>query len=366
MFSNKKENVKYVWDYRTNTYNNYVSFVFFFLVYFLLIENIETKLPYKFLNVKTYNGHYVIDLCFGEPPNCYPLQLSTSINEILLLSGEYYEGSFEPSQSKTYKESFGLKKEYNKLYLVGKYCHDTVSLKDTQIILPNFRFILINSAQPFPYIGVLGIGNDYTGYGMDTNFIGSMIKQGYLDHPVYTFGKKNFILGDDIELNSEMKFYKTCNLTNDQERWGLSRCNVNSVIYNGQNNYFIDNEKHSVRFDIDFNEIYCPSSFFKVLEKDIFGKYISEEWCISEDNNKYYHRRTIKCYKEVFDKMKNDTIYFFIDKWSIKVKLGDLFENESLQIVQENWNQDWILGHVIMDKNSVTIDKQNNILYYNP
>lgn len=366
MFSNKKENVKYVRDYRTNIYNNYMNLVFLFLVNILLIESIETKLPYKFINIKTDTGHYVIYLCFGEPPNCYPLQLSTSINEILLLSGEYYEGSYKPKESKTYKESFSLKKDYNKFYLVGKYCHDTVSLKNTQVILPNFRFILINSAQSFPYIGVFGIGNDYTDYGIDTNFIGSMIKQGYIEHQVYSFGKRNFILGDDIDLNSKMKFYKTCKLTNDQERWGLSRCSVNSVIYNGQNNFFIENEKHSIRFDIDFNEIYCPSSFYNALQKDIFGKYILDGLCFSENNNQYYQRRTIKCYQEVINKMKNDSIYFFIDKWNIKVKFGSLFENEKLQIVQENWNQDWIFGHIIMDSNSVTIDKQNNILYYNP
>ena len=46
--------------------------------------------------------------------------------------------------------------------------------------------------------------------------------------------------------------------------------------------------------------------------------------------------------------MKDDTIYFMIENWSIKYKVKDLFKNNIFQIQYASWNDIGYLGKIIL------------------
>ena len=59
-------------------------------------------------------------------------------------------------------------------------------------------------------------------------------------------------------------------------------------------------------------------------------------------------------------------IYIFIDNWNIKLRINELFRDDVFLIFRAEWNNDWVIGHILMDNNIVTVDKKKNKLYWNP
>lgn len=332
----------------------------FFLIPF--ISNILSS-QIRYENIKDSNNNYLIPLCIGTPPQCFTFKLSTSLNEIIVLNGRVYDNGYLPRMdSKTYFDLYSLKKEYNSQNFQGFYFSDSIFISNKSIRINSFRMIMINSVLNFTnYSGIIGIGNDYTQNGNQTNLLAMLFKEEPTIYPVYTIGKGNFIIGDDL---SNKKLYRYCYLNTDKERWGLTACNINSVMYHSKKiNHVEEYRKTKVRFDIDFNEIYCPSDFFEFLIKEVFRQLLLDEWCAVNKEN--YALRTIVCYKDAIEYFDNEVIYFFIGNWSMKLRVKELFIKGKFQIFHGNWNQDWLFGNIVMNSNSITIDKGNNILYFN-
>ena len=331
--------------------------------FFLLFISGTISSQIRFENIQDSNNNYLIPLCIGTPPQCFTFKLSTSLNEVIVLNGRVYNNGYYPrSDSKTYFDLYSLKKEYHHETIQGFYFSDSIFINHEIIRINYFKMIMINSGVNFTnFSGIIGLGNDYTEYGNQTNLMAMLFKENYVSYPVYTIGKGNFIIGDDI---SKKKNYKYCHLNSDKERWGLATCNINSVMYHSKGiNHIEEYTRTKVRFDIDFNEIYCPSEFFEFLTKEVFRDLLFEEWCAVNKEN--YALRTIVCYKEAIDTFKNEVIYFFIGNWSMKLRVKELFIKGKFQIFHGNWNQDWLFGNIVMNSNSITIDKGNNKLYFN-
>ena len=108
---------------------------------------------------------------------------------------------------------------------------------------------------------------------------------------------------------------------------------------------------------------YIPILSFEFLIKEVFGQLILDGWCAVNKEN--YALRTIVCYKDAIEYFDNEVIYFFIGNWSMKLRVKELFIKGKFQIFHGNWNQDWLFGNIVMNSNSITIDKGNNILYFN-
>ena len=90
--------------------------------------------------------------------------------------------------------------------------------------------------------------------------------------------------------------------------------------------------------------------------------------CISTPSNCYPFKVTTSIGEILIfntDEMKDDTIYFMIENWSIKYKVKDLFKNNIFQIQYASWNAYWIFRKNYLDEHMITVNKDSNYILFN-
>ena len=293
-------------------------------------------------------------------------KLSTSLNEILILNGSHYSNSFNPLQSKKIYVSYNYGKKHNGQYIFGNNVKTDIYVKDTNISLLNHKFSIIDSGlnDGVNYRGIIGFGYDYTDSGNDTSLFAKLINNNYITNPVFSYGKKSLILGDIVKLNNNSKIYKSCPIEEKDSFWSLIKCKVESVMYTGKKKHKLFSNNQNIRFNIEHHEIYAPLFFYDYLLENVFDKYIARNIC--EEKHNSIGDKYITCDTKQIQLIEKDIIYIFIDSWNIKLRIKELFKDEVFMIFRGEWNNDWIIGHILMDNNMVTVDKEHNILYWNP
>ena len=321
---------------------------------------------YKFENIKTEYDNYVIPLCIEDASTCYPFKLSTSSSEILILNGSRYNNSFNPLQSKELYISYNYGRKHNGQYIFGNNVKNHIFIKDTNVSLLRHKFSIIDSglSDNVNYRGILGFGYDFTESGNETSLFAKLINNNYISNPVFSYGKKSLILGDTVKLNNNSKIYKLCPIEEGETFWSLIKCKVESVIYSGKKRHKIFSMNQSIRFNIEHHEIYAPLFFYDYLLDNIFFKYIKNNIC--RENINPIGDRYISCDTKHIELIEKDLIYIFIDNWNIKLRIKELFRDDVFLIFRAEWNNDWVIGHILMDNNIVTVDKKKNKLYWNP
>ena len=319
-------------------------------------------------NVSPTNSQFIISACIGNPKQCFPFLVTTYLQHTIVFSKDFVPFGFDYKKSKTYHNTnITLGHRYGAWYISGHYIFDTLSFLNKDIEIPNFKMILVNYGfKSDDYYGVLGLGNDYTMYDGDSNFILKLLNNKYITYKTVSISYKSLYIGNDpFQLHKlyEHNVKRTCDLNASSD---LFYCfTENAMIYNDKEVLYKEN-KQRLYFNTQDYHIYVPFDFFFYIVADIFYTPFTVDDCkeITEpETNSVF----IKCNEngmKFADKIK---IIIFIDKWSLTLDLKSLFNSkgESFIMKSEHVKNDWMFGNIILNKYLISFDKENNKVIFN-
>ena len=325
--------------------------IFFILFFFVYSNNIKFSFP--------DNNKYALSVCISEKTNCFPFKISTLTSETFVFN----KGSLLESlpKSSTLKIENRLGTIVNSKYYSGTYCRDTLFINDTDFILEDFRFILVERGfDDDKYYGILGISIDLIFHSKNGHFLSFIYNQKYIDSIAFSIGKNELYLGEN-----KKKTKRSCDIMPFINYYDKSTCGFKSVMfYNGTSvkNIEIDDYSNRVTFAVDFYQIMSPLKFFEFIKEEIFNSYISIGRCsfgMTTDKAK-----TFICDDKTIDEIGNYSVYFFVDKWNLKLTFKELFQDGIFQIMSSEWNNKWLLGNIVMSQHVVSYHKNNTFISF--
>lgn len=334
-------------------------------LYFWGVKFIKST-PYKFENIKTSFDNYIINICIEDQDSCFPFKISTSSNEFMIINDSLLKKGVDLSQNKNIQFTYYYGKGFNEGYVSGQHIITNLYVNKSILLLSKFKVAFVVNATNISttnFDGVIGVGYDYSEEGKKKNIVSYLFSQKLIDNQIVTFGKKKFIIGDDIDLQQNKK-YKSCKIKYRKNNpWNLISCAIESVIYLGKNNFKIFEQGTEIRFNVEHHEIYVPDYFYKFLIQNVFIQYIEDNICSNNFGEKH---QFITCNTDRLTEIENDVIYIFIQNWNIKLEIKKLFKDNVFQLFNSRWNEIWLIGHILMDNNLVTIDASRDLLFWNP
>lgn len=191
-----------------------------------------------------------------------------------------------------------------------------------------------------------------------------MIKEkGYIKEQLITFGKSMLKLWEREEMKNNIK-KKECR-TRDKRYKNPQYffCIVEAILVYANDKIYSDDISEQIRFSF---EIHCPHHFFKILIESIFTPFINSNNCREEKAKANFLDTVIYCDEDAKQSLSKFDIYFFIGKWNIHFSFSELFRDKKFLIVHNQSNDRWVFGLIIGSKYSVTIDKANKVITFNP
>ena len=308
-----------------------------------------------FVNSKTFQfgSDSFITLCISTLSNCYPFKVTTSIGEILIFNTDEMNRTL--SISPTLKREYQLGRKYNYLFYSGVYISEDIYIKDTDIILQSMKCMLVERGfESSIYKGLIGIGMMQSSFTHKVTVIDTLINSNYNIGKQYSIGKKQLILGDEIKNN-----IKRCSIKAFQSNYDTISCFIKEIAYKEKNSYRIEKDGYKLEFNSEFEPILAPEEDFKRLREILVQEHGCSEGLVNRDF------KCFSCKDKEIDEMKDDTIYFMIENWSIKYKVKDLFKNNIFQIQYASWDAYWIFWKNYLDEHMITVNKDSNYILFN-
>lgn len=335
------------------------------LVYISVFYVIGYK--YKFKNKKAIG-------CFGESDtvkNCFSFIFSTRLTKSYILESTKYPRCFNASKSSTFKYiPIRIGQSLHEYFITGDYAMDTFILPEQGIKIKNFTFVVLNSGIKFTsYCGIIGLSKKNSENEKEFDFLQALINNKYISD-INLIINKNFIAIDDNEIKGKKVGYTEKNLKFEN----LFHVNSNGVmIYDGKKKYFYNTDReNAMYFKIDAKKSYIPFSFFQVFVNKYFTIKDENEALVCKGlSNK--EKSIISCaknYQKYYD-FSSCFIYIFINNWSIRVNMGELFELDKdsgrfhfLFEYNDKNRYKWFLGTEILDKYQIEINKMSGNSFF--
>ena len=348
------------------------------ILYFLLLFSfIFPKTNQQTIQIQNENNNddklsidnkFIITVCIGTPKQCFPFLVTTYLQNTFILSSEFVPFGFDYKKSKTYHNTnITLGHRYGTTYISGYYIFDTLSIPSVNIDIPNFKIILVNYGFKSNKIyGVIGLGNDYTKYDTDSNFILKLFTNNNIKYKTVSITNNNLYIGNDpFQLHKlyERQVKRTCDLNTSSD---LFYCfTENAMIYNDKELLYKVN-KQKLYFNTQDYHIYVPYDFFFYIIADIFYTPLTLDDC-QEITERETNSAFIKCNENGMKYADKIKIRIFIDKWSLTFDLKSLFNSkgESFIMKSEHCKNDWVFGNIILNKYLISFDKENNKVIFN-
>lgn len=220
------------------------------------------------------------------------------------------------SISPTLKREYQLGRKCNYLFYSGVYISEDIYIKDTDIIFQSMKCMLVERGfESSTYKGLIGIGMMQSSFTHKVTVIDTLINSNYNIGKQYSIGKKQLILGDEIKNN-----IKRCSIKAFQSNYDTISCFIKEIAYKEKNSYRIEKDGYKLEFNSEFEPILAPEEDFKRLREILVQEHGCSEGLVNRDF------KCFSCKDKEIDKMKDDTIYFMIENWSIKYKVKDLFK----------------------------------------
>lgn len=338
-----------------------VDFFVILIVFFLFIQAASYK--YEFEGKK-------VQVCFGTEKNCYPFIISTKVPKVYILNKQTYQECFDPGISSTFWEtSVSISSYLNDDYYHGKFVRDNLIIPTHKITLHNFTFILVDKGVRYTnYCGVLGIANDVSMFSSDSDFLNEMVKLNYLSSIKIIITSSMLALDDN-----EVKITRKKNITPLKMKYKKSLfaiLSAQSIFINFENDMSYLVGGNFIFFRTDSRKSYIPKEMFDHIAEAYFKDLGEEKICNLVKTNV---GKKIRCRKgfDMYYDMSSVYIYIFIQRWSLKICLGDMLLYDPgaktfdlLLEFSENDSMDFVLGTAVLDKYKIEIDEVKNIVSF--
>lgn len=324
---------------------------------------------------KSSNLRVLINGCFGNPPQCSKMKLSTSNSLTWVADKSVNEEGFDKTKSNSYNELHReLTIKEKKSFIQGLLVSDTFSLGNFRVNY--FPFILSQSKEELydEYTGALGLAYQYI--QPEYSFLAHLYEENLISEESFyvKYSKKeekgDIYFGgipeeDVIEIKKKKYKMKTCPLLatkneNDlNDRW---ECEVKGIYmffqFTEEPLYILINDR--VSFNLSSNINLVPSRIFDILVHFYLKDYFDTEICRLVHTG-YFH--TIQCYSDL-EPQYLGSINYIIGKYSIKFKGEELFRYKAgsyiSKIAKHSSLDTFVFGYDFFDKFNVYFNKKDN------
>ena len=362
-----------------------ISTVFSYLIFPLNVEvqEITNKDNQTDIIKKLQNRKLYITMNIGSEKVNVKAYIVLSKNELYIAGKNIKNHQYDESTSVSYNCTDCTKKTFDyAMYREGVFSIESFNIKNgenKEQTVNNISFILgVNSTWENPLEGEIGLHMPYPGSFENYNFIlnlkltnATKSYNWYLDFDNFSNGGGKLVVdGFPHDLNEKLynkdKFATIPAINSGYTyNWGIV---FDNIYYNDQTIELTKVLKTS--FEFDFGLISAPNDVAKMLEKNFFSKYISNNICF---------RNYFGVYKESFFYCKNtkefnpkefQSIYFKSNKLEIIFELDyqDLFYYKDdfvyFLITFKEGDTLWRLGEVFLKKYYIIFNQDSKTMGY--
>lgn len=323
--------------------------------------------------LRSSNLRVLINGCFGNPPQCSKMKLSTSNSFTWVADSSINEEGFDSTKSNSFSE---LHRELiikeKKSFIQGVVVADTFSLGDYKVNY--FPFILSHSKEEFyeEYTGALGLAYQYT--QPEYSFLAQLYEENLISEESFyvKYSKKeekgDIYFGgipdeDTREIKKKKYKMKTCPLLatkNERDLNNRWECEVKGIYmffqFTEEPLYILINDR--VSFNLSSNINLVPTRIFDIFVNFYLKDYFDTEKCRLIHIG-YFH--TIQCDSDL-EPQYLGSINYIIGKYTIKFKGEDLFRYNAgsftSTIAKHSSLDTFVFGYDFFDKFNVYFNKK--------
>lgn len=189
----------------------------------------------------------------------------------------------------------------------------------------------------------------------------TILKRRFALVPDRYYNNKNgtFFFGDIPEELIANKKRGKCSINENYHTWG---CNIDKIIIGNNIVHTVNQYAH---FSLSNNNIFVPSSFFSIIERDIFSNYLKNFDCKKEKTSNKLH---FYCTDAVLHNFPDIQIVF--DKVKLKIPTDKLFrcdfssECDFLIINRNDYDDHFIIGTPLLDSLDLLFDYDDKSLTF--
>ena len=267
-----------------------MTILFLLIICSIIVQCSLVQFDFSYNETAPYN----ISLCIGRKDNCYPFLVSPMVTTTMVLSRRRFNPETSPTFTRISEDmNMGI---YKGRSWSGYEVKDNIYVKDTDIEIKDFKFILIKGGVHFDkYYGIVGLGNSYYKNGNDSDFLMMIKEKGYIKEQLITFGKSMLKLGEREEMKNDIK-KKECRTRDKRYNNPQSFfCIVEAILVYANDKIYSDDISEQIRFSFEEFEIHCPHHFFKIQIESIFTPFINSNKCREEKAKANFLDTVIYC-----------------------------------------------------------------------
>lgn len=341
------------------------------IFHFLLLILIKSKGLLSYLAKESneivfyhsYGNTPLVKGCYGTPPQCFKLQLSTNYNQNWLIGGVNNNKYYNKLESSSYKADRLV--SIREKGISGLNSFDFFSIEN--FILDQIEFALLEQVDVFEYTGVLSFGylQEPNEYSILNSLYSTGQIQSLLFYVTYINPNEGRLIFGNYPKEKSGNQYKKCSLFKlkdngkNNHRW---ECQLNAVYYEGSNSIHFIKTDMRISFNLSANLLLFPKHIFDEFVIKYFGDLVGKDKICHKSKRHVF--TVIKCDKE-FDYKQLGKVSYMIGKWSLSLKPSDLFfqtKNEEIDfaITKHETIDKFIFGNPMFIKFNTVFDKENN------
>lgn len=332
---------------------------------------------------------FLIEICLSTDSNCYKFKLTTKFPELRLQSNTHLPVKFKGMNS--IEQGTASEVEIsNSEYEYGLVVVDSIYISEFHI--EKFPFVYISKPSDNKnYIGELGLGYLYQTtksnvYKNKMSVIEALYENGYIDKRIFfikltslhqgEFGVGNYpteYTKDNSNIIRACKLMKYSFYSDDysvlkepieNEQF---ECRLNAVYFehNDNDNFMFystrTQEAKRVLVNLSANVIFAALDFFDYMINNLFKMYIEKQICVVKKFSEFGY---VTCqYEKLDEEFLNKEITFMFGKWSMKMRIKNLFyEKELFMICKREGVDRWEFGYPLFLHYIVVFDKEEGEL----
>lgn len=318
-----------------------------------------TSYPNPVPLVLTGEGHLLVEVFIGSPPQSLRLKLLTTTNQIMVKGGSSGMG-FDLDRSETVDSSTTLNDfVYQGRPMSVRKVTDHFNLGDYNIGRISFGLIT-EEIFPLNCHGILGLGynSEYNSNLLLLDYIKDL-KLKIFTVQTNTKGG-NLFLGDFNHLikDNNKKLYWTCPLINVNNKNSFY-CFIDSVYINMNKSVVYHQIRNQVGFNMGTNAIVVSEKFFDDLVNHFFRELIDENICTIDESGTI---RFVSCRGNQKPRVEGK-ISFVVGKWSLSIDLLDLYDSKEGSKISKiicdvaSPNQ-WVFGTPLLSKYTIIFNRE--------